>query len=416
MSSKTPSILHDPIYGAITIDPEFQQLIMTPEFQRLNYLKQMGLCFLAYPGAQHTRFAHSLGVLHLVTRFLEKSKITGKQVAVAKAAALLHDIGRAPFSHTTDFVLKDHPECNVRRRTEDLIRGKFRGLLFEEDLGIFSGMVPHALERVGIDPDDVCNLLFGRESWLSSLLRGWIDFDRLDYIVRDSFYTNISYGAIDLARILDSIRISEDRVVIEKNGIKALESLIIARELLSSNVYYNEKVRSASSMLLKMLALSIEKERIDPLKFAFLDDERFLSFFRRIGEHQRNIVASIMIGDLLDATWSVHMKHLDPDQQQFFSKLAIDVQGKLRFEYEIASEAHIPHEYLAIDIPFISPFEEFDAGVMIQDTVVPLKELSPIGRWIFEEYEKRQKIIAFTRTKYRNKLRRVLKRLIQAGR
>ncbi|WCJ58648.1 HD domain-containing protein [Fontisphaera persica] len=257
-------VFRDPIHGLIRIEPEDEfilDLINTPEFQRLRRVRQLGVSSLTYPGAEHSRFSHSLGVFCFAQRMLNmllhryrgKSEVTdllAQEGKTVKAAALLHDIGHAPFSHMMERAFP--ATANHEKRTTELITDK-------------TSSIPHILQAHGIDPHGVRDIIkkASEHRLLVDIVSSQLDADRMDYILRDALATGVKYGAFDAEWLLNSLCIgaepgthspakpSEWRLCLEeKRGLHSAEQLIIARMHMSLQVYYHKTTRGWEAHLL----------------------------------------------------------------------------------------------------------------------------------------------------------------------
>lgn len=236
-------ILNDPIYGFITIRyPIILKLIDHPYFQRLNRIKQLGLSYLVYPGAHHTRFHHAIGAMHLMQNALDVLKI--KEVAISEEeelgvliAILLHDIGHGPFSHALEHTL-------VNGVTHEDISLLLMDTLNEE----FNGELTLAIK------------IFTNQyqkKFLHQLVSSQLDMDRLDYLKRDSFYSGVSEGVVSSDRIINMLNVHADELVIEEKGIYSIEKFIVARRLMYWQVYLHKTVLSAENLLVQILKRAI---------------------------------------------------------------------------------------------------------------------------------------------------------------
>lgn len=232
-------IINDPVYGFISIRSELiYDLIQHPYFQRLRYIKQLGLSDLVYPGAQHTRFHHAVGAMHLMGRALETLRTKGIEISneefeAAQIAILLHDIGHGPLSHTLE---------------ETLLAGiKHESLsyLFMKSLNQqFRGQLELALQ-------------FFRNSYprkfFHQLINGQLDIDRLDYLKRDSYFTGVMEGTIGTDRIIALLNVHEGKLVVEEKGIFSIESFLHARRLMYWQVYLHKTAVSAERMMVNII-------------------------------------------------------------------------------------------------------------------------------------------------------------------
>jgi HD superfamily phosphohydrolase len=265
-------IIRDPLWNNIRIDPLALALIDTPEFQRLRYVRQLGLAFLVYPGATHSRFEHAIGTYHLVRRALslleerDGFKVSRDECVIVRAAALLHDIGHYPFSHALEEI----------------------GALHHEEVArplIASGPVAAVLTReLGPDaPDRIVGLIRGQStSPLQGLISGSIDLDKLDYLRRDAFMCGVSYGEIDVDRLINSLTLLGDpdtgapTVGIAEKGLSALESLLFAKYQMYRNVYWHHAVRSATAMYKRLVADALHAGSLDAAALTGFTDEGLL--------------------------------------------------------------------------------------------------------------------------------------------
>jgi len=232
-------ILNDPIYGFITIKyPILLKLIDHPYFQRLNRIKQLGLSYLIYPGAHHTRFHHAIGAMHLMQNAVEVLKGKGTIISEAEEkgvliAILLHDIGHGPFSHALEHSMVkgvSHEDISI--------------LLMEKLNEEFSGELDLAIE--------IFTNKYAKK-FLHQLVSSQLDMDRLDYLKRDSFYSGVSEGVVSSDRIINMLRVHEDELVIEEKGIYSIEKFIVARRLMYWQVYLHKTVLAAENLLVKIL-------------------------------------------------------------------------------------------------------------------------------------------------------------------
>jgi len=236
-------VFKDPVHRYIHVrDRVIWDLIGTPEFQRLRRVKQLGTSYLTFHGAEHSRFNHSLGVYEIVRRIIENFKDrphwNDEERLLCLSAALLHDLGHGPFSHSFEKVFKlDH---------EDFTRKIILG----------NTSVNHVLSRVdkGFPQKvaDVINKTY-ENKLVVSLISSQIDADRMDYLQRDAYFTGVSYGHFDMERILRVMRPIEDQVVVKESGMHAVEDYIMSRYQMYWQVYFHPVTRSAEVILTKIL-------------------------------------------------------------------------------------------------------------------------------------------------------------------
>ncbi len=232
-------ILNDPIYGFISIpNPFIYDLIQHPYFQRLRRISQMGLSYLVYPGAHHTRFHHALGCMHIMQKTIEVLRFKGVSISEEEenallVAILLHDIGHGPFSHAMEHSIVE----NVNHEAISLL---FMNKLNEE----FGGQLSMAIEIFKGD--------YPRKFMLQ-LISSQLDMDRMDYLKRDSFYSGVAEGNISSDRIIQMMTVVDDQLVIEEKGIYSVEKFLLARRLMYWQVYFHKTSLVAELILTKVL-------------------------------------------------------------------------------------------------------------------------------------------------------------------
>ena len=233
------TIINDPIYGFITIpNGLIFNLIEHKYFQRLRRISQMGLSYLVYPGAHHTRFHHAIGCVHIMQKALEKLEQKGVSVSAEEkeatmAAILLHDIGHGPFSHAMENSIAEgvHHE-QISLQFMEQLNDEFNGSLTLA-LKIFKGTY--------------------HRPFLHQLVSGQLDMDRTDYLKRDSFYTGMAEGNINTDRILAMLNVKDDELMVEEKGIYTIEKFLVARRLMYWQVYLHKTSLVAEQVLVKVL-------------------------------------------------------------------------------------------------------------------------------------------------------------------
>ncbi|MDC0118506.1 HD domain-containing protein [Schleiferiaceae bacterium] len=232
-------IINDPIYGFITIkDPLIYELINHPYFQRLRRISQLGLTYLVYPGAYHTRFHHAIGAMHLMGRAIytlrqKGHEITAEEEQGVKIAILLHDVGHGPFSHALEHTLipgVSHEALSLKIMEE--LNLTHQGALTLA-IDIFTNNYP--------------------KSFLHQLISSQLDMDRLDYLRRDSFYSGVTEGSVNSERLLTMLNVKDDQLVVDAKGIYSVEKFLVARRLMYWQVYMHKTVLSAEFMLVNIL-------------------------------------------------------------------------------------------------------------------------------------------------------------------
>lgn len=321
-------ILNDPVYGFITIPDEFIfDLINQPLFQRLNRIRQLGLTYMVYPGAHHTRFHHAIGAMHLMDEAISVLQQKGfevdeKERQAALVAILLHDIGHGPFSHALEHSLihgVNHEDISLRLMK--MLEEKY-GEIMKMSIEIFQ------------------NTYF--KKFLHQLVSGQLDVDRLDYLMRDSFFTGVSEGIIGTERILKMMCVNNGDLAVEEKGIYSIEKFIMARRLMYWQVYLHKTVVSAETMMINALkraqelALSGEKLFASPALAYFLENnvekndlnDEVMSKFLLLDDS--DIITSIKV-------WQNH-------EDKILNQLAFGLVNRQLFRTRLSSEKSILEE------------------------------------------------------------------------
>jgi HD superfamily phosphohydrolase len=237
-------IINDPVLGFITIPNELiYELVQHPLFQRLTRIKQLGLASVVYPGAQHTRFQHSLGAMHLVGEAVKQLRLKGHVITAAEenavlVAMLLHDIGHGPFSHVLEHTIVNgvsHEELSLKMME-----------MINDEMG---GRLTLAI-----------NIFMDRyeKRFLHELISSQLDMDRMDYLCRDCFFTGVMEGSIGAARIIKMLNVVDDKLVVEAKGIYSIENFLVARRFMYWQVYLHKTSVAAERMLVNILSRAKE--------------------------------------------------------------------------------------------------------------------------------------------------------------
>lgn len=269
-------IFNDPVYGFINIKSDLIfDIIEHPYFQRLRRIKQLGLTELIYPGANHTRFHHAIGAMHLMARALEVLRSKGVEISdeeyeAALATILLHDIGHGPFSHALEFSLTP----GIHHESLSFLFMKKLNDEFNNQLSLTLRIFQNTYER----------------KFFHQLVSSQLDMDRLDYLKRDSFYTGVAEGAIGLDRIISMLNVVDDHIVVEEKGTYNIENFLNARRLMYWQVYLHKTSVSAEKMLInliaraKEMALAGQEIFLTPALETFLRNNKTLDHFQESRE------------------------------------------------------------------------------------------------------------------------------------
>ncbi len=343
-----PKSIRDPVHGSITIPDWCVKLLDTPQLQRLRRIKQLGFASLVYPGANHTRFEHSVGVTHIVLSLKDKMECGEREKRECVAAALLHDVAHAPFSHSSEILLRKY----LRFRHENLIP-VIRGSEVED-----------LLKEEGLRIRKVADIVSGE---VTSIVSGDIDADRMDYLVRDSHYTGVAYGVFDIQRLMERIKFQGMEPVIEGRALRAAESLLLSRFMMYPTVYHHHVCRIARKMYEKAISTCIEDGLLKPEELLRMDDYDMVSFLRSVEGYPREMMKRLDERRLYKraiyvSRQRIHFEKIEP----------------VRAEREIAEEAGVREEDVIVDAPEEEEARELRALVEIDGELKRLEEVSPL--------------------------------------
>lgn len=346
-------VVLDPVHGYIELDDLAQDLLSTPQVQRLRRVKQLGFSNLVYPGANHSRFEHSLGAMYLasvLTRNLDS--IEEDKKTEIKAATLLHDVGHGPFSHVTENVINKY----TRRRHDDV----------KEILG--KGEIREVLSKYGISPGNLVKHIKGETS-LGQILSSEIDVDRMDYLVRDAHYTGVAFGVVDYNRLINQMNFYEDRLVINYGGLKAAESLLVSRFWMNTSVYYHHVTRISEAMCSRAVEYMIENKELDPFKLRQMDDIDLVASMRNATGYARELSRLLDARKLYKRALYVGLADVGKNVLRHRDRIR-------RIENEIAELAGVNPEHVLVDIPKTPEMLEMQAMIKTDHKMIPLNEAS----------------------------------------
>ena len=314
----------DPVFGFIKVpDGLLLDIVKHPAFYRLSRIRQLGGANFVFPGANHTRFQHSLGAFHLMNMAILKLQMKGNfifdsEAEAVQAAILLHDVGHGPFSHVLEHTLMsgvDHEEISLM--IMEMLNEEMRGQLTLA-IKIFKDEYP--------------------KHFLHQLISSQLDMDRLDYLRRDSFFTGVTEGNIGSARIIDMLNVCDDRLVVEKKGIYSIENYLMSRRLMYWQVYLHKTGVSAEHVLINALTRAKDLARdgkelwCSPALHFFLYQEVDRDMFMGNPECLKNYLA-LDDNDIMSA-----MKVWQESDDRILSMLAHDFIGRNIFRVEVSDE------------------------------------------------------------------------------
>ena len=365
-STNKLKIINDPVYGFIKIPYDLVfDLIEHALFQRLRRIRQLGLTYFVYPGANHTRFQHAVGAMHLMGLAIEVIRSKGHAISDEEAEAvtiaiLLHDIGHGPFSHSLEQSL-------IKNTTHEEISLLMMKQLNEE----FSGELTMAIE-----------IFRNRypKKFLHQLVSSQLDMDRLDYLKRDSFFTGVTEGVIGSDRIIKMLNVLNDQLVVEEKGIYSIEKFLIARRLMYWQVYLHRTVVASEQLLVLMLlraqALSSlgeelfatpalayflqEQKQVSLKQFSLLDDEDILASAKVWCNNSDKVLSMLANGLVNRKLFSVEL-----DNRPFSAERVTEIRGIVKEKLSMSS---LETEYLVVsDSVSNFAYSDMDDRITIMD-------------------------------------------------
>jgi HD superfamily phosphohydrolase len=349
LASEFTEPIRDPLWGNVFLSPGLERIADSMPFAKLGRIKQLGPAFLIYPGATHTRRAHSIGVFHMARRLAWALAARGQLDFCSReglrsflVAALCHDLGHFPFAHSLKELPLDEHESLTGR---EILAEPLRGLVSA------AGADPEAaaaiVDKASPDRGD-------REiRFFRGLLSGVLDPDKLDYLSRDAFFCGVPYGAQDSDFILQRVAVGPgDALAIEERGLMSVEGLLFAKYLMYRSVYWHKGVRSATAMIKKAVLLALKEGVLRSEDLYGLDDDGFYAKLRSIDFPPFALAEAVFEGRLYGAVLDLPFDAADEGQRRL-----LDLDARLSSESELAAEAGLDPLGLVIDIPEAVSFE-----------------------------------------------------------
>lgn len=351
--------IKDPIHDFITVEPYALALIDHPVFQRLRFIRQTGTAHLVYPGANHTRFEHSLGCYHLARVASGTLDIDAHDARHLATAALLHDVGHSPFSHTSEAVIeqalgKDHEQLTVERIREHLVG---------------------ALETHDLEPDVIEQLILGDHP-LKGLVSGPLDVDRIDYLLRDGHYTGVA-TSVDALRLMSTVTLHGDRVALKDDGLNAAESLLVTRFAMHSAVYYHHTCRAGELLMERAMLALVEDGDVAGAELASMDDYDLVALLRQHDGRAGRLARRVFERRLSKVAFEAPYKAL---AERWVDTFSGDLDRHRALERRIADRADVPEDHVQVDAPSPPTLPEVDAPILDEGTVRGLAEASTLVR------------------------------------
>jgi len=383
-------IIRDAVHGHIHVEDDALRLLDTPQMQRLRRVAQLGFCSLVYPGANHTRFEHSLGTYHLASVLcsLMGVSIPRDELRVFRLAALLHDVAHPPLSHMTERVL-----CTFDGLLHTHVERIMRASELEEVLG-----------EVGFSLREVERLVRG-DTELGKLLSSEIDIDRMDYLVRDAHYTGVAYGLVDVQHLLHQLTLKEGRTVLLEGGVHAAESLLVSRFLMYPTVYLHHVSRIAECMLGAGMESLLCSGYVKPSAIRMMDDwELFQMLAGSEDELACEMAARIRDRRLYKRAAYVGMDALE---------CSLELLGRRdRLATQIAQEAGVERHEVLVDVPPMPEMEEMKTLVEWGGELKRLEQVSEVVRVLGAAHAKSWRLGVFCPPEHLEKVARAARSVL----
>ncbi len=376
--------IKDPVHGYVYITEAEKNVIDTYPMQRLRRLRQLAGSEYVYPGANHTRFEHCLGVMYLAGHVLENPNISrivnDDEVDMCRISALLHDCGHGPFSHVFEHLLiKD-----LEKTHEDIT-----SWIIEKS------EVSDKLSKIGFNAKEVAGLAVGKlhkkdRAFLDQIISSAVDVDKQDFIVRDTYHTGAEYGFIDVYRLIHALDVLGENLAVELGALSALEAFVIARIESFKSIYFHRVGRAAQIMLAtamdkanKELGLTAFKT---PEEYMALDDYTVWAALRRC-KASNEIISNLENRRMLKCAYERTFYEKDAMISNLFGREAY----RRQVQSEIAREAGVELDSVIIDVPTV-PSVPYHHAVLMESTEIPVFIRSPGGEKKLQRLSESSKI------------------------
>ena len=363
--------IKDPVHGYVYVTENEKELIDTYPVQRLRRLRQLAGSEYVYPGANHTRFEHCLGVMYLAGKVVENHNlsrvVSDEEADMIRVSGLLHDVGHGPFSHVFEQLLIRDLEKTHEDVTSWLIE---------------SSEIGEKLARMGFKPEEVSKLAVGKlhkpgKAFWDQIISSAVDVDKQDFIVRDTYHTGAEYGFIDVFRLIHALDVLGENLAVEVGALSALEAFIIARIESFKSIYFHRVGRAAQIML----ATAMEKANGELGLTAFKTPEEYLAMddstvWARLkaSEKSKGIIADLERRRLLKCAYERTFYEKDAMVSNIFGRESY----RRQMQSEIAKEAGVEVEAVVIDVPTV-PSVPYHHAVLMESMEIPVFSRSQAG-------------------------------------
>ena len=376
--------IKDPVHGYVYITAAEKEIIDSFPLQRLHRLRQLAGAQYVYPGANHTRFEHSVGVMFLASRVTENpnisQKISEEEAEIVRVAALLHDVGHGPFSHVFEHLLdkelsKTHEDITCWIVTNSELRD--------------------VLNKIGYDSKAVGKLAIGvlhksQKAFLDQIISSAVDVDKLDFVVRDTFHTGAEYGYVDVFRLIHALDVLDENLAVDLGALSALESFIIARIESFKSIYFHRVGRAAQIML----AMAMEKANEElgltsfktPEEYLAMDDYTVWTQLKNC-KKSRGIIENLERRKMLKCVYERTFYEKDAVISNIFSQET----HRKQIQADIAKKANAEAEAVIIDVPTV-PSVPYHHSVLMEPMEIPTFYTTQDGKRIPQRLSEISKI------------------------
>jgi hypothetical protein len=364
MTGKFWGEIKDPIHGYVYITEQEKQIIDSYPVQRLRRLRQLAGSEYVYPGANHTRFEHSIGVMHLASRVIANPNIarcmTKTEGEMVKIAGLLHDVGHGPFSHVFEHLLDKEKNGKTH---EDLTLWLVRNSELKD-----------ILKRNGYNPEEVGKLAVGRlgkpkRAFLDQIISSAVDVDKQDFIVRDTYHTGAEYGFIDVFRLIHALDVLGENLAVDLGALSALESLMIARIESFKSIYFHRVGRAAQIMLAMAMERANEELKLTsfktPEEYMAMDDYTVWTMLKKCKESS-GIIKNLERRKMLKCAYEKTFYEKDSMVSNIFGRET----SRKQLQTDIAKKARVDDEAVIIDVPTV-PSVPYHQSVLTEPMEIP---------------------------------------------
>ena len=346
--------IRDSIHGDLHLTDFELKFVDTVEMQRLRRIKQLGFTSLVYPGANHTRFEHSIGTLSLADKLATRLELEEDVVELLRVCALLHDIGHAPFSHVSERALSHKHETI----TKEIIKN--------------SPITDIITER--FNANYITKIIDGQTKY-GKIISGDLDVDRMDYLARDSYYTGVAYGVIDTERLLYSLKYDDnDDLIITQKGVQAAESTLLARYFMYPTVYQHHTTRIVNSMFRVCLKRMLEDNVVQERELRYLDDGDLINIARNTKGLPEKTMKNLDTRHLYKKTDTINLADIENPEKIF----QMDKKVLKDAEEDIAYKLDINTDEVIIDLPESLSYKEMCIQVETDSGLKSLTEVSTV--------------------------------------